>query len=67
VKEAGVYSPFQRRYRSQAFRLARRGSIGDPFSRSFFRVIKSIPGFTYVGIGPIAVWRDGLRTGIGRR
>ena len=24
-------------------------------------------GFTYLGIGPVAIWRDGRRVGIGRR
>ena len=61
MKETG----FARHYRSQAFRTYR---FREGFARRpFVRVARSIPGFFYLCIGPIAIWRDGRRIGIGRR
>jgi hypothetical protein len=52
----------------------------DPYSSTGFRVwrhkaearmpfirILTIPNFTYIGVGPLAFWRDGRRFGFGGR
>lgn len=51
-------------YSSTGFRLWRhKAEARTPF----IRVLTSIPHFTYIGIGPVAFWRDGRRFGIGGR
>lgn len=39
----------------------------DEARRPFIRVLHSIPGFFYLGVGPIRIWVDGRRFGIGAR
>lgn len=51
-------------YSSTGFRLWRHK---DEARRPFIKILRSIPGFTYVGVGPFAFWRDGRRFGIGGR
>lgn len=52
-------SRFAHHYRSQAFKTYafQEGRARRPF----VRLLTSIPGYTYLRIGPVAVIRDGLR------
>lgn len=57
-------NPTGRYYSSVGFRLFRHRA---ETRRPFFKVFNSIRGFTYIGIGPVAAWRDGIRFGVGWR
>lgn len=62
--KALIETTFQRRFSSTGFRLWRNSS---DTRKPFLRVLRHINGFLYVGIGPVAVWKDGRRMGWGRR
>ena len=55
---------FARTYSSTGFRLWRHTREAR---RPFFKVYNKLPGFTYVGLGPLCLWRDGRRWGGGWR
>lgn len=56
---------FQRRFSSTGFRLWRNSSATR---RPLVKVYRHIGGgFIYLGLGPVAVWKDGRRMGWGRR
>jgi len=55
---------FARRFSSVGFRLWRHQSEAR---LSRVKVYRHINGFIYVGLGPIAIWKDGRRLGCGRR
>jgi hypothetical protein len=57
VARPRAFTPFQRRFRSQAVRLLLAQK------RPFFYVL-TYPGFTYVGLGPVAAWRVGWWVGL---
>lgn len=50
-------------YSSTGFRLWRHK---DEARLPFIKIL-NIPSFTYIGVGPIAFWRDGSRFGWGWR
>lgn len=59
-----IETTFQRRFSSTGFRLWRNSSATR---RPLVKIYRHIGGFLYLGLGPVAIWRDGRRIGLGWR